>query len=51
VFVNNYQRLTQMPAHQETRLALKRSSTGDVLNIPSLKSPSFTVAPGQWFSW
>eukprot|EP01065_Artemidia_motanka_P007610 TRINITY_DN137_c2_g1_i1.p1 TRINITY_DN137_c2_g1~~TRINITY_DN137_c2_g1_i1.p1 ORF type:complete len:915 (+),score=325.46 TRINITY_DN137_c2_g1_i1:66-2747(+) len=50
LFVNNYQRLTDMPAKTDARFSLTLAS-GEKLLIPSPNSSAVTVAPSVWFVW
>ena len=54
LFVNNYQRLQQMPAHRGVRFQLNGAQLpggGANLTVPSARSPPLTVPAGAWFHW
>ena len=51
IFVNNYQRMTNMPAKQRTHLTLHTVNDTTTYSIPSIHSQPLTVAANSWFHW
>ena len=51
VFVNNYERLKQLPPKTQVRLSLVFNDTATPLAVPALKSAPLTIGTGLFAAW